>query len=189
MDFRTIIATIILETGRFLFGWWNDIRKKKLELRDAENLEKILQVSECLDHIRRKTQAVRVVMVRCNNNGKEIKPGVTWYGTITDETTKDNWEPAKPYFNRLELDDDYKRRVVMLMKLGSVLIKKNELKEGTLICDVFNHDGIKSGYAHKIKYGPKKQHFLICQYDTPEPSARSIHIAKTQAAKIIRLME
>lgn len=159
------IATFLLQFGQFAFGWWWKIKTEKGKIRAQNNLERVQAVSDVMEDIRRATPAKRVFIVRTENSGKVIKPGVDWYGTITDETTNRDVGPAKPHFQRILLDSSYKELVVRVGRVGRLFINRDETQPNTLIGEVLRTDGVGFAMAYKIRFEEKRQFFLVLQFD------------------------
>ena len=186
------IATTAIQIGRLLFGWWRTIKREKEQIQAQANLERVLKVGDTMAEILALLpSAKRVFLLRTNDNGRDMAPGVDWFGTITDEVYDRNVKPSKPNFQKILLDNDYKEKVVKIGREGVMYIAKRDVNPNTLIEGVFEHDNVELAIVHKILYLKKRQFLLVVQFDSEKIKElpQRLYLLKSRVDRIRGLME
>lgn len=144
-----------------------DIRKIKKKESFRQVIPKVHHIYDLLNELKTHTKAVRVLILKTENNGGRPKGGCVLKSSIVYEVFDSPLEPIKETWQQQVLDEEYVDILTQMMsnpqRRKSVVTGK--LKDHSILKRVYLATGVHSSVLYEIQEREKEYFYLSIIYD------------------------
>ncbi|MEC9048925.1 MAG: hypothetical protein VYA51_13015 [Planctomycetota bacterium] len=190
MDWPEILTTVTTSVLTGVAVWLRDRRKERLLRAVPIVASAHLQQEKVLNALARELGAHQCLLLKAHNGGKIPHGGSTLKVTVVAEAEPPpGMARVRSEFQARPIDDsDYLRMLRDVDRQGFVLLKTEELKEGTMLGDEHRRAGIRSSWVMRVRAEPEQWYYLSCgSRHVMTPNAISRAVLRSTAAKLNHL--
>lgn len=139
--------------------------KNKEEGIFSRNLEGIKTLYSALNNILASTSAKKVMLMKVENSGSIPKPGVQLYSSVVYEVYDERSTMSTNRWQKRTIDADYLDMLIRLSSSGHVVNRINELKDNTLLKDIYLAGNVSLGHVYEISQEPHYYFYMTIVFE------------------------
>jgi len=156
-DIVSIIKDLVIILKHFITG-----KRAKLQL------EKVKNIYEEMTKIVEETGVERFLVLKAENGGGTVKPGVHLYASVIYEMYRHPIRSNIRNYQRVLIDADYLKALVEAINNGYINIDVSNLSQDSILGQIYSAEGIK--YSRLYFLGATKKAVYYCSIATTDPS-------------------